>query len=353
LPGAMVLAALLVGTGWALWGRPAAGFLAAAFFIVLAPTSSIVPIKDLAFEHRMYLPLAAVIVLVVVTGRRAIAQFARYLASAERGQRRLGGVVVSLIALALGVTTFRRNAVYGDPVELWRQNMILTPDNPRVVNAYGYALYEKGQRDEAVAQFRRTIELDPRHAGAYANIATVYWNEHAAADSIPFFAKAIELSPDEFGAETYTCYGSALKITGRLDESIRVLSDAVSRDADYLAARYNLGNAYLAKGAWPDAVAMYQKVLARDAQHADAWVNLGLGLAGLGRNEEALDAYRAAVHAAGSSKSDVLFKAHYNGGTLLAKLGRMREARIEFAEALRISPDQPDARAAMQALPRE
>ena len=56
---------LLAGTIWALARKPWLGYLGVWFFVILAPTSSIVPIKDLAFEHRMYLPLAAVVVLAV------------------------------------------------------------------------------------------------------------------------------------------------------------------------------------------------------------------------------------------------------------------------------------------------
>jgi hypothetical protein len=60
LPGAIVISLLLAGTIWALIRYPAAGFLGACFFLILAPTSSFVPVTDAAFEHRMYLPLAAV-----------------------------------------------------------------------------------------------------------------------------------------------------------------------------------------------------------------------------------------------------------------------------------------------------
>ena len=61
LPGVLAIAVLLGATIWAFWKRPRWGFVGAAFFVILAPTSSIIPIRDLAFEHRMYLPLAAVI----------------------------------------------------------------------------------------------------------------------------------------------------------------------------------------------------------------------------------------------------------------------------------------------------
>ena len=60
LPGAVILG-LLSASFVALWYRPRLGFVGLAFFLILAPTSSVIPIVDLAFEHRMYLPLAAVV----------------------------------------------------------------------------------------------------------------------------------------------------------------------------------------------------------------------------------------------------------------------------------------------------
>jgi len=66
LPGAIVVAGLLAATGYAFWKWPAWGLLGAWFFLLLAPTSSVMPLADLAVEHRMYLPLAAIAVVVVL-----------------------------------------------------------------------------------------------------------------------------------------------------------------------------------------------------------------------------------------------------------------------------------------------
>src|SRR5204862_459256 len=65
---ALVIAALVGLTIWGLIKYPTLGFLGAWFFAILAPTSSIIPIRDAAFEHRMYLPLAAIAALVVFGG---------------------------------------------------------------------------------------------------------------------------------------------------------------------------------------------------------------------------------------------------------------------------------------------
>ena len=74
-PGLLVVA-LLGLTVWALVKRPVLGFFGAWFFVILAPTSSVVPILDAAVEHRMYLPLAAIAAGVVAVGYMLVERFA-------------------------------------------------------------------------------------------------------------------------------------------------------------------------------------------------------------------------------------------------------------------------------------
>ena len=66
VPYAILIIGLVGATVWALRSAPAMGFLGACFFLVLAPTSSVMPLNDLAAEHRMYLPSVSVIVIIVL-----------------------------------------------------------------------------------------------------------------------------------------------------------------------------------------------------------------------------------------------------------------------------------------------
>jgi tetratricopeptide (TPR) repeat protein len=345
LPAAVFLLALLAAAGWAMVKRPPLGFVATAFFLILAPTSSVVPIKDIAFEHRMYLPLACVIIVVVAAAAAAInAMF-----KSRKAQRVAAALAVGAAALALGIATYQRNALYGDPVELWSRNVALTPNSPRPVNALGFALFKKKRNAEALATLRRAAELDPYYAGAFANMGMVYWSERNAAEAVKQFRKAVEISPYEFGAELYYCYGSALLALGALDEAIQALRDAVECEPDHYEAHYNLGNAYSQKGLRDEAIAAYREAIRGNAGYTEAWVNLGLAFAGAGRIAESEDAYRNALGTISPQTApDAVFKAHYNLGRVLSGLGRTREAREHFTAAIRIKPDHAGARSALQ-----
>src|SRR5205085_3611363 len=90
IPFAVIIISLMAATLWALARRPAVGFLGAWFFLILAPTSSVMPIADLAFEHRMYLPLAAVVALCIIGGYRLGQAFIRRFAQSATQRKQLG-----------------------------------------------------------------------------------------------------------------------------------------------------------------------------------------------------------------------------------------------------------------------
>jgi hypothetical protein len=119
VPPLALLGCLMGGVAWCGFRRPALGFLGAWFFVILAPTSSLIPIVDLAFEHRMYLSLAAIAALTVI-GLYELTE--RVLASADwtPGERRLfRAVVLAVVVVALGAAARQRNEVYQSEISLW------------------------------------------------------------------------------------------------------------------------------------------------------------------------------------------------------------------------------------------
>ena len=173
-PGAIVIGALLAATVWALVRKPKWGFIGAWFFLILAPTSSIMPIKDLAFEHRMYLPLAAVALAVILA---AYLGWERWAGAGER--RRLQGqflaaVLVLSAAVALGYTTLMRNKDYASVMAIWSDTARKAPGNARALNNLGWQLREVGDYQAALDCLNRAIELRPRYADAYNNRAYTY-----------------------------------------------------------------------------------------------------------------------------------------------------------------------------------
>src|SRR4029077_16493158 len=116
----LLLASLVALVRW-----PRIGFLGLAFFLLLAPTSSVMPNAFLAVEHRMYLPLAPLIVLAVL-GAHGLA--GRILP--DVGTRRaLEAAVLGVVGLGLVLRTIERNRDYRDEIALWSSTIACIPEN--------------------------------------------------------------------------------------------------------------------------------------------------------------------------------------------------------------------------------
>jgi tetratricopeptide (TPR) repeat protein len=148
--------ALLFGAGLVvLVKRPWMALPWLVFFGVLAPSSSVVPVLgELAAERRMYLPLLALVVLVVSGAALLVERFSR----AERRARvaRIAPyVVTATLALAYAATTAARVHDYRSEEALWRQTLRHQPDNPIAIWGLGDALGKQGRRAEALALYER------------------------------------------------------------------------------------------------------------------------------------------------------------------------------------------------------
>ncbi len=165
-PAAAAVAALLGATAWALRRAPRVGFLGAAFFLILAPTTTILPLaSQTTAEKRMYLPLAAVLTLVVLGGNAAWRRLA-----AGRAAGRARGVplvAVALAAVALGGLTVRRNHDYRSGVAIWSDTVAKRPDNARAHYNLGRELALRRDAAGALVHFDRSLELDPRQPDTY------------------------------------------------------------------------------------------------------------------------------------------------------------------------------------------
>ena len=167
LPQIAIVCGLLVLTLWSIRYRPKWSFLGGCFFLILAPTSSIIPIKDLAFEHRMYLPLAALASLTVIGFYAASVRFGLGKLPASR----LVLVTTLLVSITLGATTYERNKVYDSEISVWKDTLVKAPRNLPVWVGLGGILAKEKKFDEAKQHFERALEIAPSDANANASFA--------------------------------------------------------------------------------------------------------------------------------------------------------------------------------------
>ena len=222
----VVMCALIAATVWGLIRRAPAAFAGAWWFLILAPTSSLLPIvTEVAAEHRVYLPLAGVIALVVLGAYETGSRLSGGRASKQRAMRRAlilcGAAAVTVLAIA----THRRNADYHDYDRIWLDTIAKRPDNARARNNYATSLLLKGRFADAEPHLRAAVERNPSFVEASANL------------------------------------GVALAAQGRLEEAAGHLRRAVNLRPDYAAAHRDLGEVYALQHRLGDAATEYAQAL--------------------------------------------------------------------------------------------
>ena len=236
----VVIAVLLAATIWACVRRPALGFFGVAFLLILAPTSSVVPIQDVAVEHRMYLPLAVIVVLVVLTADRIIRS------------RALAAILLIIVAAVFAVGTYQRNKVYASAVTMWQDVVSQRPSNGRARNNLGNALVAANRTAEAIPHEQALRLVEPN--------ATIHYS-----------------------------YGVALAKLSRTDEAIAHYREALRLFPEHVKVRNNLGMLIAEQGRYDEAIEHFEAALRIEPDYAEARYNLGLALNAMGRLVESVE----------------------------------------------------------------
>jgi tetratricopeptide (TPR) repeat protein len=333
VPCFVFLGALVVASVAALWRRPVWGFVGVWFFAILAPSSSVLPlVTQTIAEHRMYLPLAAVITLGVV-GLHCLL-----------GRRWL--IAATVIAAVFCALTIRRNADYRSVLSIWTDTAARRPENARAQFGLGGALLRAGRAADAIPCYVRALALNPDLPDYAQGSALI--GAGRSAEAIALYARALRLDPNL--ADVCSDLGNALSDIGRVPEAVQYYEQALRLKSDHPEANNNLGAVLYSSGRMPEAIEHYQRALRSRPDYPEAEYNLGLALFDAGRIDEAVVAFRNVVR-----RKPELVAGWCSLGRALERSGQTAEAAAAFEDALRLAPDLAEAReglARIHALPR-
>ena len=148
------------------------------------------PIADIAFEHRMYLPLAAVVVLAVIGGYNALEIAFRRIAAPGLLRRYVQFGLAGAAIVALSTTTARRNEDYRSEYALWSDNVAKRPDNPRAQYTLGNVLDRMGKPKEAISHFSEAVRLKPDYVDPHVNLGAILLAQGKLDEAIAQFTEA-------------------------------------------------------------------------------------------------------------------------------------------------------------------
>ena len=198
-----------------------------------------------------------------------------------------------------------------------------------------------GRVDDAIAEYREAIRLQPDSVHAWSSLGVLLCEvKHDAGAAAEAFRQAIQLDPEN--APAHYNLANALEAKGQDDEAIAEYREAIRLDPGDARMRSNLGVALARRGELDGAIAEYRLAIRLNPRYALPRVNLGLALVRRGELDEAIVECREAVRLRPNNAG-----IRFNYGATLSKHGKIAEAIVAYREAIRLEPDHSEAHAGL------
>ncbi len=293
-------------------------------------------------EHFTYMPLIGVFIILAWAAAEVLARW-----------QRLKVVMVAVAVLVLcacAVQTRDQLRYWQNSETLLRHALAVTKDNYLAYNQLGTYLTDHGRKDEAMENYRKALQSNPKRPDILCNMGTILADEKRYDEAIADYEAALRINPNLTEARinlgiTLADMAKAEVVQGKTDEAIQHFRLLLQWEPNHASAHEQLAAALVAKGELAGAVIQFREAVRCRPNDANTHYNLANALA-LSRDfSEAVGQYTEALRLAPDHVA-----AHCNLGSALAELGRREEAIAQFREALRIAPDSAEAQQQLRAL---
>ena len=339
------IVAIAVVTIVAAWRRSPAAIMGAWFLLILAPTSSFIPIRNLAFEHRMYLPLAAVVTGAVLCCHRVNVRLGHRATTSKTTYSSILVVLVLATTIALCAATLRHNKLYYSAADMWANVVAQRPENTAAYVSLGAALRTAGKLEGAADAYQRAIKTDPSYSPAHTGLGLTLVDMKRFEEAVGPLKEGLEPGPGEIPIRTGLAF--ALIHTDRPAEATEQYRKILDLEPNRIDARFNLSLLLGQLEQFKEAEEQFRLLLSIDP----AQVSARFKLAGLLMRRQDLEAAIAEFHKC-IQLDPSFFDAHYYLGVALQDLDRPDEASVAFQKALAINPNHAPARQALEDLVR-
>jgi tetratricopeptide (TPR) repeat protein len=307
------------------------GLLPLALIVLLLPGLAAAHTEGILFADRYaYLPNVVMGLLISMI----LYQFQKV----RNGSALPAQLCAVFLTVGLAIPSKYQVALWSDSLRFWQhagQNK--TALSHQIHNNLGLALARRGQIDDAIAHYKKALEIKPYYAEAHINLGNVLYARGQIDDAIAHYEKALEIKP--YYAEAHINLGAAFAGRGQIDEAIAHYEKTLQINPDFAEVHINLGAAFAGRGQIDDAIAHYEKALEIKPYYAEAHNNLGVAFAGRGQIDDAIAHYEKALEIEPDNAD-----AHYNLGVALASRGQIDDAIAHYEKALQIKHDHVGAR---------
>ncbi len=281
------------------------------FFLTLSVESGLVPIRDVIFEHRMYLPL-----------------FGPALAAAcfcYRRSEKTGLIISAVLVLALAVAAFQRNEVWRDGVRLWQDAVAKSPRKARPLHNLSYLYSARGDYRKSIELGEKAVALNPESSGPYFTLGVAYGRMGNVDKELEYYQKAFERGAWN-PAKHYNNMGAAYGRKGELEKAVENFKKAMEADPGYPPTYANYGFAMDKAGNFAEAVALYKKAVELDPSFAEAYNYMAISYAKSG------DLHHGLHYAGRAVKINPKYADAYNTLGLVYGMKNDLDRMIEYCE---------------------
>jgi tetratricopeptide (TPR) repeat protein len=244
------------------------------------------------------------------------------------------------MAITLLGSLMAREGKLEDAIQRYHTALRLKPGYPEAQFFLGNALDQQGKTAEAIEQYQKELWYKPLQIQTHIFLGVALAKQKKFDEAAAHYRAALKFEPES--AVAHNNLARLLHTRGRLDEAIEHYQAALKYDPTLAQAHNNLGALWLQKGKLAEGAAQLHEALRLNPGNAETQLNLALALNQQEKWREAADLFGKTT---ANFSSDA--NAHYQFGLALQHLRKTRDAMGQFASALLIQPDFPDALAAL------
>ncbi|WP_045215362.1 tetratricopeptide repeat protein [Desulfonatronovibrio magnus] len=255
--GSLLLLALLIAGFCFLKKQAVVSFAIFWFFITLSVESSVLPISDTMFEHRLYLPMIGPALATALIASQWLIKYPR--------------IVLSLslcYIIILGIFTFERNKVWQSQVTIWEDSIKKNPENFRAHTSLALAFEDQGEKGKALKHYNRALSIQPDYGFAHLNLGALLGEMGRIEEAEKHFRSALKEIPNN--ASLLNNLGVNIAIQGNLSKAEKYFRRSLRIDDQHIGARFNLAITLLNMNKSNQAMEELEYILKIDPANADA-----------------------------------------------------------------------------------
>ncbi len=296
-PWVLATGIVVCGTIGLVWKRTALGFVGAWVLLILSPTLVVPIATEVAAERRMYLPLAALVTLILAGGFSLLQMAARrVLPAAGRGwPLGITAAAALMVAGVFAALDVRRLQTYENSMTIWQDTLSHQPDNCLALCNLGIELIAADRPQEALKLLQRALQIQPESPHVQQFFGAALLEQGEPGKAAEHLRKALAIRPDL--AEAHDNLGRALVVLGQPQEAVKHLE--IARKASPPTADLDavLGLALMQSGRVQAGIEYLEEAQRLEPRRADIHATLGSALLQINRLDEAVKCYRQALAA--------------------------------------------------------